>query len=443
MKNIPTKESFNRANNYKTVDNSQVLEHDKKLSTSSELTLILLKRKVEELSEKVNTLATKESLNGVEETLRRLVDSKYFTLRDKIDCHISARKEQSKKDASKRNEEGKNTIEAQKIKLLVKKTIDQYQKTIIEKIMSESSQKSDNGSIELIKKECERLAHENANIIKEIEAHNKRQIAEINEILGKKIEVQLNALRKKLIDKNLPNKKQEDKVSTLEANYNNCLSLQAKLQTQLKETNETIINLKEVMMNKISELTMELESYKQENLNCKPAKTELIANSAKNHTRNNNCKLLTSSKKPKRPPHVNCNEITPLDFNKEDLYSDDENSKLNNKLFSQCYGSDAFCESSEQDFGNPEEDKELLQFIGESIKRNNTNNGIINKDYLGDIVESKILNDFVLSVITTKSKELEHSSDSGESFHSACDVSQKTITLDTLPNYETSVSYVN
>eukprot|EP00826_Nyctotherus_ovalis_P018264 TRINITY_DN1544_c0_g1_i3.p1 TRINITY_DN1544_c0_g1~~TRINITY_DN1544_c0_g1_i3.p1 ORF type:complete len:404 (+),score=122.65 TRINITY_DN1544_c0_g1_i3:262-1473(+) len=387
------------------------------MATSSELTLILLKRKVEELTGKLNTMATKESLGGLEETLRKLIDSRYFTLRDKIDCHISAGKDSCRESKSRRGEEARSG-ESQRMKLWVQRMIEQCQKSVLEKVASEGMKES----VETVKKKCERLAHENAvvaNSIKEIEANGKRQMAEVNENIGKKLsslmesyKSELNILKKKLTDKSFPNKdnkKLDERLSSIENNYKTCLNTQAAIQAQLRETNEATLNLKEVIMNKLLQFSSQLEACKQNELASAPQlrKTEEIVKSADKpkKNRNNSCQLVISSKKGLRAPRSNRDGIPLLEFDREvgsnDQSigkSDDDSLKLSKKLLSQSYGSDVFCEPSEHELTNTEEDKELFQFIHESIKGNVKAEGVAAK--------SRSAADFMRSTIARQPKEL-------------------------------------
>lgn len=445
------------------VGNYATPEAKQRMATSSELTLILLKRKVEELSSKLSTVATKESLSGLEETLRRLIDSRYFTLRDKIDCHISAGRDSHRESKTRRGDEGKSG-ESQRMKLWVQRTVEQCQKTVLDKVASEGAKES----VEAVKKKCERLAHENAvvmNSIKEIEANGKRQMAEVNENIGKKIaglmesyKSELNVLKKKLADKTFPtkdSKRLDERLSSIESNYKTYLSAQAAIQAQLRETNEATLNLKEVIMGKLLQFSSQLEVYRQSELGGAPLfrKTEEILKSAgkPKKNRNNSCQLVISSKKALRAPRSNRDGIPLLELDREAGLndqsigkSDDDSLKLSKKLLSQSYGSDVFCEPSEHELTNTEEDKELFQFIHESIKGSVKSNGTL-KGEIGEAEglagKSRSAADFMRSTIARQPKELkepEHleQSDSGESFHSTHNVSQKAITSELLPSLE-------
>jgi len=345
----------------------------KEYTMTNDMSLIMLK--IEELSAKVNCMVTKNELNESETRLKRFVDNRYFSLKDKIEAHESANKNKSEVNVAK------NLLEDKSVKEWIQMTIEESQKTAFDKLLTHQRNEM-RKEAEEIRKQCKELVQEKEKILKDI---TQRQITEMQETFKKEI---LNIIEsnmqknKTLLNKDDTNVK--ERISTLEANYKNS---QIGLQDQLKQTNESIISLKEVTMNRLLELTSKLEAYKQGNSEAiqspKPKTRELIIESSekRNKTLGDDHQLVISSKKIQRPPRINCEEV-PLfaGISSNEGKSDDE--KPNCKFFSQSnsYSSDVFCEPSEHEFGNPEEDKELLKFIRDSIK-GNIANGICSMKY--------------------------------------------------------------
>eukprot|EP00826_Nyctotherus_ovalis_P008292 TRINITY_DN12141_c0_g1_i3.p1 TRINITY_DN12141_c0_g1~~TRINITY_DN12141_c0_g1_i3.p1 ORF type:complete len:404 (-),score=95.56 TRINITY_DN12141_c0_g1_i3:122-1333(-) len=400
----------------------------------NEAMLTALRQRVEELSERVSRTATKDELRGTEETLRSLVNSRYSALKDKVDRHVAADK------AEERGGKG------EEMKLWVQKTVVDEVKS--RDLQMQRSNKELKESIEIIENKCRQLATENATIVnsvKEVEATIKRQMDEIDARFNKEItdlaekhKLGLNVLA----NKSSASKDSDfsERISSLETDCRNYLSTQAEIKVQLRETCEGTATLKEAILNKLQELSSQLEEC-----SCKipPKAEELTIETARARKKpRDNFQLAVSSKKLARPPRAKHEDVPLLGFGRESSVeqgkSDDENLKSGRKLFSlsnSCENSsDVFCEPSEHDFGNTEEDKEFLQFIRESIKDNGSVNGI-----LGDVVEAisppKDIVDFVHSPNDKKPAELKElreaegveKSESGESFYSTHNASQKEI----------------